>query len=74
MNTSHAVEEATMPGETKEDLKTLLQIHATLSSKHMTGEAFALLAEYSMFPELYFSSRMSITSAKIFWLFSAADR
>ncbi len=35
----------------------MAQIHATLSSKHMTGEAFALLADYQMFPELYFSSR-----------------
>ncbi len=35
----------------------MAQIHATLSSKHMTGDAFALLADYRMFPELYFSGR-----------------
>ncbi len=38
-------------------MRPVAQIHATLSSKHMTGEAFALLADYQMFPELYFSSR-----------------
>lgn len=35
----------------------MAQIHATLSQKHITSEAFALLAVHELFPELYFSSR-----------------
>ncbi|EKD81233.1 MAG: AP endonuclease, family 2 [uncultured bacterium] len=35
----------------------MAQIHATLSNKHMNGEAFALLASYDLFPELYFSNQ-----------------
>ena len=34
----------------------MARIHATLSTSHMNGEAFELLASYGMFPELYFSS------------------